>query len=302
MGWNDTSFSTERTRATTARSAPTSAARLEEPPLVPRPAERLSSIAKAADGIPRSSIDARAAELLGGEQPSDTFRTQISPSGRSSVENFKGPYTQYSGTGDMRLGHKGEDVKTAQRLLQKSGVAIDVDRGKVGYYGPNMYRAVKAYQAGAGLTPSGVLDQATQQALNGGLRPSTAPITPLMRAPDHQEQKSEWSYKPNPKQSKPQALTTTDLEKLAVGESTQRARNFDPDSAEIIDIKRTAQGYTVNGYVRPLSFVDPGTGKTVYSDPMAYAKSFGATNASYYTYAFPTSDALMNFVRRRTAP
>jgi hypothetical protein len=63
--------------------------------------------------------------------------------------------------GDLATGDRGEAVKALQADLVRNGYAISVD----GLFGPLTEGAVRAFQKHNGLTPSGIADRATREAL-----------------------------------------------------------------------------------------------------------------------------------------
>lgn len=61
----------------------------------------------------------------------------------------------------LRLGSKGDEVRSIQNMLVGIGKTIDVD----GDFGPKTEAAVKAFQAGQGLDADGIVGDKTLTAL-----------------------------------------------------------------------------------------------------------------------------------------
>jgi peptidoglycan hydrolase-like protein with peptidoglycan-binding domain len=81
--------------------------------------------------------------------------------------------TLHLGDRGLRAGASGHDVRVLQQLLTKDGFTATVD----GHFGPGTAAAVRAFQRAHGLSPSGVVGQATVAALRV---PAPAPATPAV--------------------------------------------------------------------------------------------------------------------------
>ncbi|MCB9653265.1 MAG: peptidoglycan-binding protein [Deltaproteobacteria bacterium] len=187
----------------------------------------------------------------------DTYRPAIQPGAEQAQAPFQGPYTKYPGYGPMMLGQKGKELKEMQLRLQKEGVDIKPDPNKTGYFGDNMRDAVLAYQDKVGLQKSGIIDEATANALRGQPPRTHAPPAPGSKPPSATDRSVHWSYEPasspiaKARIGENQSLTAADLRSLPVGHSLQRARN-DGDATEIWKVTRTANdNYSVEAFQRP---------------------------------------------------
>lgn len=65
---------------------------------------------------------------------------------------------------ELKLGDRGDDVRQAQRLLNRKGMVVEV----TGRFGPRMDRTVRRFQRRHGLRADGVIDPATWHELGGG--------------------------------------------------------------------------------------------------------------------------------------
>jgi hypothetical protein len=77
-----------------------------------------------------------------------------------------------AGNGVLRKGAKGAGVKALQEAM--IALAIDVPGGADGVFGPNLERAVRAYQEKQRLSVDGVVGRKTLEALDAGLGTATA--------------------------------------------------------------------------------------------------------------------------------
>ncbi len=67
----------------------------------------------------------------------------------------------------LSKGSKGEQVKALQRMLFAMGYALGTKNPIDGDFGEKTYAAVRAYQSGGGLKPSGIVDAQTWESLLG---------------------------------------------------------------------------------------------------------------------------------------
>lgn len=78
---------------------------------------------------------------------------------------------------DLQRGDSGEDVRRMQLSLLRWNPDCLPKYGPDGDFGAETERAVKAFQASAGLPVTGIYDEATDKALNGGVSPKYVLVT-----------------------------------------------------------------------------------------------------------------------------
>ena len=177
----------------------------------------------------------------------------------------------------LKLGSKGDEVKTLQTQLNANGYSLDVD----GSFGNKTLAAVKDYQQKNNLAVDGIVGNNTWGALNKG---STATTTPSAAQDTYKYE--DFTYDPFEKSDTLKNYDTMLDEMLASGKPTQQESAYKSDLDKTLDelMNREAFSYDLNSDALYQQYKDQYTtqGQMAMMDTMGQAAAMtGGYGNSY---------------------